>query len=51
MCGVMEEYMAEERKKFSILIGYMIKNNDTDKIEQLQNPEFLQEMLHKYGLE
>lgn len=51
MCDVMEEYMAEERKKFSILIGSMIKNNDSDKIEQLQNPEFLQEMLHKYGLE
>ena len=29
----------------------MIKNNDSDKIEQLQDPEFLQEMLHKYGLE
>lgn len=23
----------------------MIKNNDSDKIEQLQDPEFLQEML------
>ena len=55
MCGVMEEYMAEERgkerTKFSTLINYMIKNNDSDKIEQLQDPEFLQEMLHKYGLE
>ena len=51
MCDVMEEYMAEERKKFLTLIGSMIKNNDSDKIEQLQDPEFLQEMLHKYGLE
>lgn len=51
MCDVMEEYMAEERKKFLTLIGSMIKNNDSDKIEQLQDPEFLQEMLHKYGLD
>lgn len=51
MCDVMEEYMAEERKKILTLIGSMIKNNDSDKIEQLQDPEFLQEMLHKYGLE
>lgn len=67
MCDVMEDYMeqarqeerekervkerARSRERFATLINYMIKNNDTDKIEQLQNPEFLQEMLHKYGLE
>ena len=51
MCDVMEEYMAEERKKFLTLIGSMIKNNDSDKIEQLHDPEFLQDMRHKYGLE
>lgn len=55
MCDVMEEYMAEERgkerTKFSTLIGYMVKNGESDKIQQLQDFNFLKEMLHKYGLE
>ena len=62
MCDVMEEYMEQARQeervkerartqeRFATLINHMVKNNDTDKIEQLQNPEFLQEMLNKYGL-
>ena len=61
MCDVMEEYMEqarqEEREKAQKekqqllgLITRMSQNGDSDKIEQLQNPEFLQEMLNKYGL-
>ena len=62
MCDVMEEYMEQARQeervkerartqeRFATLINHMVKNNDSDKIEQLQNPEFLQEMLNKYGL-
>ncbi len=61
MCDVMEEYMEQarqeerekaqkEKQQLLDLITRMSQNGDTDKIEQLQNPEFLQEMLNKYGL-
>ena len=61
MCDVMEEYMEQarqeerekaqkEKQQFLDLIARMSQNGDSDKIEQLQNPEFLQEMLNKYGL-
>ena len=61
MCDVMEEYMEQarqeerekaqkEKQQLLDLITRMSQNGDSDKIEQLQNPEFLQEMLNKYGL-
>ena len=61
MCDVMEEYMEQarqeerekaqkEKQQLLDLITCMSQNGDSDKIEQLQNPEFLQEMLNKYGL-
>ena len=61
MCDVMEEYMEQarqeerekaqkEKQQLLDLIARMSQNGDSDKIEQLQNPEFLQEMLNKYGL-
>ena len=61
MCDVMEEYMEQarqeerekaqkEKQQLLDLIIRMSQNGDSDKIEQLQNPEFLQEMLNKYGL-
>ena len=61
MCDVMEEYMEQarqeerekaqkEKQQLLDLITRMSQNGDCDKIEQLQNPEFLQEMLNKYGL-
>ncbi len=61
MCDVMEEYMEQarqeerekaqkEKQQLLDLITHMSQNGDSDKIEQLQNPEFLQEMLNKYGL-
>ena len=62
MCDVMEEYIAEERakvlkegqereKRLLTLVARMSQNGESDKIEQLQNPEFLQEMFRKYHLE
>ena len=61
MCDVMEEYMEQarqeerekaqkEKQQLLDLITRMSQNGDSDKIEQLQNPEFLREMLNKYGL-
>ena len=61
MYDVMEEYMEQarqeerekaqkEKQQLVDLITRMSQNGDSDKIEQLQNPEFLQEMLNKYGL-
>ena len=61
MCDVMEEYMEQarqeerekaqkEKQQLLDLITRMSQNGDSDKIEQLQNPEFLQEMLNKNGL-
>lgn len=61
MYDVMEEYMEQarqeerekaqkEKQQLLDLITRMSQNGDSDKIEQLQNPEFLQEMLNKYGL-
>ena len=66
MCDVMEEYMEQARqeerekarkekqegeKRLLMLVARMSQNGDSDKIEQLQNPEFLQEMFRKYHLE
>ena len=61
MCDVREEYMEQarqeerekaqkEKQQLLDLITRMSQNGDSDKIEQLQNPEFLREMLNKYGL-
>ena len=58
MCDVMEEYMEQarqeerekaqkEKQQLLDLITRMSQNGDSDKIEQLQNPEFLREMLNK----